>query len=178
MRRTWVFLAAAVFVLASTGVLVAARRGASRGKVLETEAWKTDDGRLMLSVSIRNDERKRQTFSVGPDNREAYATVGALKKGQPVSIGWIAEGDRLWIREIGVHDEEGGDRERRERGEREERKREEHRRGERTEREGGNIEAHIRELEHALDKLRDQINELKEQIKRSQRRRERDRERD
>jgi len=176
-----------LFVLICGGILSAAERGAARGTVLVTQVWKGEEGRLMLSVTIRTDEGAKRTFSVGPGKREAYATVGMLQEGQRVTIGWVSEGDRLWIREIVTAERrEGGERaekkerERHEKG-RVERKEREHkeqaevekkdqRRHEMTEKDR-NTEAKIAELEKALDKLQKQLNELREQLRHRQRER-------
>ncbi len=141
MTRTVAVAAVLAVVLGVVQPAAAAGRGTARGVVMETDAWKTENGQLMLSVTIRGEGPWHATFSVGPRNREAYATVGLLREGEHVVIGWASEDGRNWIREIvrkeGEHEEaeareikererdEPGERERHERGEREKQEREE-----------------------------------------------------
>ena len=146
MTRTVGMVVVIAVVLGVCQPLAAAGRGTTRGVVVETDAWKAENGQLMLSVTIQGEGPWHATFSVQPGNREAYAAVGSLREGDRVTVGWTKEDDVFWVREIvrkegereeaearEVREREGDERERRERGERgrkERGERELHERGE------------------------------------------------
>jgi hypothetical protein len=90
-------------VLCVAGVSGGAERGSTSGVVVGTDVVRQENGPILLSVTIRGEGDQQATFVVGPGNREAYSTVGALRAGDRVVIGWVREGEdvRTWIREIG-----------------------------------------------------------------------------
>jgi len=107
MRRlTWlaIFLAAA-FGLARA--VAAQDRGTAKGVVQQVEAQVREEGPIILVVTLKGEGVWEARFEVGPDNREAYATVGGLKKGDRVTIGWVRAGELNLIREIRVEGREG-----------------------------------------------------------------------
>ncbi|HUU42765.1 MAG TPA: hypothetical protein VMX57_03245, partial [Planctomycetota bacterium] len=118
MRRLVTGMCVVLAVVFLTYPSLAADRGTARGQVVRTGAWTSDDGRMRLTVTIQNEGLWEATFSVGAENRDAFATLGTLRKGEQVTVGWVREDDRNWIRDIvrgGGADapavgEEGGDR--------------------------------------------------------------------
>ena len=118
MRRLVTGMCVVLAVVFLTYPSLAADRGTARGHVVRTGAWTSDDGRMRLTVTIQNEGLWEATFSVGAENRDAFATLGTLRKGEQVTVGWVREDDRNWIRDIvrgGGADapaarEEGGDR--------------------------------------------------------------------
>jgi hypothetical protein len=90
-------------------------RGKANGVVLEVAAQVQEDGPVILVVTIKGEGVWEARFEVGPNNPEAYATVGGLRKGDKVTVAWVREEDRNLIREIRVDARE--ENERRERGE-------------------------------------------------------------
>ncbi|HUW57958.1 MAG TPA: hypothetical protein VMZ92_15055 [Planctomycetota bacterium] len=100
MRRFVSLAAVLTLLLGVVGPAAAAQQGTANGTVVATDAWKAEDGQLMLSVTIQGEGPWQATFSVGPGSREMYAMVGLLKEGEQVVIGWVRQDDRNWVREI------------------------------------------------------------------------------
>lgn len=93
MRRAVLLAGVAVLMLGVSGLVWSAEAGRTRGTVTGTEAWRSEDGRLMLSIAIQDEAGAQRTFTVGPDNKEAFALVAGLKKGERVRIAFVAEGE-------------------------------------------------------------------------------------
>ena len=139
MRRLIATTAALTVILGVASSAAAEETVNVRGIVLGVHPSKDyDDGPLLLNVMLKGEGPWRARLTVRPADGKAYATVGALRRGDKVTVVCVGEDERYWIKEITQeghvelppprHDE------RREREERMRREREEQMRREQEER--------------------------------------------
>ena len=97
----WLVLASA-FVLWCCPSSMAADEGegVAKGVVEDKDTNKADDGVMTFVLTVRGEGIWHATFMVGPDNKDAYALVGSLRKGEHVTVTWYEKDDQLYIRKI------------------------------------------------------------------------------
>ena len=101
MGRVIAMTAALVVVLGSASPALAEETTTLRGIVLGVHPSKDhDDGPLLLNVMLKGDGPWRARLTVRPADGKAYATVGALRRGDKIAVVCLGEDERYWIKEI------------------------------------------------------------------------------
>lgn len=101
MRRPIAIAAALAVVLGVASPAAAQETVTLRGIVLEVHPWRAHhDGPLILVVMLKGEGPWRARLTVRPADEKAYATVGALRRGDKVAVVCLGEDERYWIKEI------------------------------------------------------------------------------
>ncbi|HUW57959.1 MAG TPA: hypothetical protein VMZ92_15060 [Planctomycetota bacterium] len=101
MRRLIATTTALAVVLGAALWAAAEETVTLRGIVLEVHPWRThDDGPLLLVVILKGEGPWRARLTARPADEKAYATVGALTRGDKVAAVCTGEDESYWIKEI------------------------------------------------------------------------------